>query len=708
MRHPHPTAAGRLLAAGLGMLGLTLGAGAAFTCEHCAPASHEAAAMTAALVSVTVRPSERDVVESALHAAQQRLDAILAVPDRERTFDNTVRALDDLLAHLELDTNFTMFMAYVSTDADERDRGQDAERTVTAWLIDLGQNEDLYRAVKSYADRGETLDPVDQRLLDHIMRDFRRAGMMLSASDRARLAELQKEISELQIEFNANIREDDSRVPLLRSELWGMSDEFIAGLEESNGVYLVGLSYTQFLPVMDQCESEATRQKLWIAYKRRGGQANVRALEEILERRAEAADLLGYDHPADYEIEVRMAKEAENVLAFYERLRPMVREKAKRDYAELVAAKRAHVDDPDATLHPWDTNFYEKKLMREKYAVDSEKVREYFPMEAVTEGLFSITQSLYGLEYRNVTDRAASKGVPLWHEDVELYEVWDKAASSLLGMFAVDLHPRANKYSHAAQWGLAQHKVWADGSVNLPFAALVCNFTKPTADKPSLMSHDEVETYFHEFGHCLHTILSDSKHWRFAGTGVERDFVEAPSQMFENWVWDGDVLRTFARHYKTGEAFPDALLDGMLKARNLGSGMKAERQFFYGLYDMSLHVDPEGDVDTTELAHRLWAEDGENVELYDPVPNTWFQAAFGHLMHYNAGYYGYQWSLVYACDMFQRFKELGMLDPAAGRYYREKILAAGGTQDGLDLVRGYLGREPDMSAYLRHLGLDEE
>jgi Zn-dependent oligopeptidase len=276
----------------------------------------------------------------------------------------------------------------------------------------------------------------------------------------------------------------------------------------------------------------------------------------------------------------------------------------------------------------------------------------------------------------------------------------------MLGVFSIDLHPRQNKYGHAAQWGLAQHKVWSDGRETKPVAALVCNFTKPTPDKPSLLSHDEVETFFHEFGHCLHTILSEGETFRFSGTGVERDFVEAPSQMFENWVWDADVLRTFARHYETDEAFPDELLAGMLAARHLGSGMLAEHQFFYGLADMAYHTTTtsDGAVDTTQKGLDLF----EEVELYDRVPETFYQASFGHLTGYEAGYYGYQWSLVYACDMFQRFKELGMLSPSAGLYYRQKILGRGGTLDGLDLVRDYLGREPDMSAYLKHLGLEVE
>jgi Zn-dependent oligopeptidase len=324
------------------------------------------------------------------------------------------------------------------------------------------------------------------------------------------------------------------------------------------------------------------------------------------------------------------------------------------------------------------------------------------------EGLFSITQSLYGITYKEVTAVDDSASRPLWHPDVRLYQVWDDASGERLGDFYLDLHPRLDKYGHAAQWGLAQHKRWSDGRVTRPVAALVCNFTKPTDEKPSLLTHDEVETLFHEFGHCLHTILSEAPYWTMAGTNVERDFVEVPSQMFENWVWDADILASLARHYETGEPLPASMLEGMLAARHLGSGLRAERQFYYGLFDMTCHLDDDGVVDTTKLAGDLWGSAGEGVELYAAVPEIWFQAAFGHLTGYQAGYYGYQWSLVYACDMFQRFEELGMLDPKAGSFYRRQILARGGTMDALDLVQAYLGREPDMGAYLRHLGLEDE
>ncbi len=648
--------------------------------------------------------SEESPVAAALQKARYGLEKIVAIPDGRRDFANTVAALDDIIVQLRLDTEFLQFMAYVSPDTDLRDRGHRAEQDVQDFVVELGKREDVYKAIKAYADTNPDLEGEEKRLLEHTLRDFRRSGMALSESDREKLTTIQKEINKLSLEFEKNIREDDTRVPLTKDELKGMTDEWLETQPITEGVYLVGLDYPSFLPVMDYCEVEATRQKVWTLYKRRGGQKNVKLIEKIIELRAQAADLLGYEHPADYETEIKMAKSADNVLKFYEMLRPQLRKKALLDFAEYQHAKREHTGDENATLQPWDQSFYEKRLMRDKYAVDSEKVREYFPLNRVIDGLFSITQSLYGLKYEDVTSEAKERGFDLWHEDVRMFEVTDKDSGEVLGEFFIDLHPRPNKYGHAAQWGLHPRKEWGDGRVQKPVAALVCNFTKPTADKPSLLSHDEVETFFHEFGHCLHSLLTEVKYGEFSGTSVARDFVEAPSQMFENWVWDAKVLGTFARHYKTDEAFPDELLQGMLKARHLGSGMKAEHQVYYGMVDMTYHLQPEGKVDTTAIGLALFGE----IELYDPVPHTHFQAAFGHLTGYQAGYYGYLWSLVYAQDMFQRFRELGMLDPEAGKYYRQKILARGGTMDEIDMVRDYLGREPKMEPFLRHLGLDVE
>jgi len=645
-------------------------------------------------------------VDTAFKRADDAVAAIVAIPDANRTFQNTVGAIDDLLARLEDETSMVQFMGYVHPDQAIRDAAQATEERYGNWLIDLGKREDLYKAVQTYAATKPELEGEEKRLLDFLLRDFKRNGMSLTADKRAQLTEIQKEINKLNIEFAKNIAEDQTTVPLTRDELKGMPEDFINGLKQADGIFLVGLANPSYMPIQESCEVETTRQKMWLAHKRRAGTKNVAILEKSLKLKAQAAQLLGYDSESAYQAEIRMAKDVDTIKEFYAKLRPLVRKKAEKDHAELTAAKREHTGDSEAALQPWDYFFYNNHLLKTKYAVDSEKVREYFPLDRVIDGLFSITQSLYGLTYKDVTDRAGTSERPLWHPEVKLYEVSDKASGKVIGEFYLDLHPRENKYNHAAQWGLSQHKVWSDGRVTKPLAALVCNFTKPTEGKPSLLTHkEEVDTFFHEFGHCLHTIVSEAKFNRFSGTNVELDFVEAPSQMFEEWVWDPTVLATFAKHYKTGETIPTTLVESMVKARNVGSGMDAETQFFYGLTDQVYESTSDGIVDTTNAAHKLYPQ----VTMFGKMPeHTYYQAAFGHLMNYSAGYYGYMWSLVYASDMAVRFKELGMLDPEAGMYYRRKIISRGGTRDAMDMVKDYLGREPRLDSFLKHLGLEAE
>jgi thimet oligopeptidase len=646
-------------------------------------------------------------MDQAIADANAAIKAIIALPAHARNFDNTIGALDAVVANLENGTSMQMFMSNVHPDEAIREASTKAEEKYNNFMVDLWKREDLYKAVMEYANTKPSLQGEQKRLLEFVMRDYRRSGLTLPPEDRKKLAEVEKEIGALIIAFNKNTAEDESVVLLSKDELKGVPEDVLAGLPKNGDVYAVNMQAPTYLPVMENAELESTRQKTWMAHKRRAGKKNIAVLEKVLKLRAQQAALLGYENNADFEIEVRMAKEPQNVRDFYAKVRPLVREKARLDFEEFQSAKRQQSKNPEAALKPWDFAFFKNYLLKTKYAVDGTKVQQYFPMERVVEGLFSITQSLYGLEYKDVTaTRGGTVDRPLWHPDVKLFEVYDKATKKMIGEFYLDMYPRENKYNHAAQWGLVQHRVWPDGKVTTPLAALVCNFTKPTSgaggDKPSLLQHSEVETFFHEFGHCLHTIVSEAHYHRFSGTSVERDFVEAPSQMFENWVWDAQCLGTFARHYQTGEPLPPSLLEGMIAAKNLGSGLDAENQFYYGLTDLNYESTKDGVVDTTKMQADLYSE----TQLYNFRPDgTYYQASFGHLMHYNAGYYGYMWSLVYASDMFQRFKELGMLSPEAGKYYKDKIIARGGTKDGMDLVRDYLGREPNLDAFAKELGL---
>jgi len=643
-------------------------------------------------------------VDAAIAAAEKSVAAIVAIPKAKRTFENTILAIDDLNTKLDTETSPFIFLQNVSGDAKERAAARAAETKLSGFGIKLGKREDLYRAVTDFGERKIKLSGEDGRFYLHLQRDYRLSGMTLPKAKRDQLSALENKVQKLEQDYSTNIYEDPTTIVLAPEELKGVPEDVLGELEKANGLYLVKPDGPIYSSILDYAESPLTRQRVWTSFKRRGGEKNVKLLEDALKIRSQIASLLGFKTWVDYVATTRMAKNSANIAKFYTELRPLVRKKAQLDYDEFLAAKLKHTGATEGRLYSWDYSFYNQLLLKEKYAVDSQKVSEYFPLTQVFQGLFNVTSSLYGITFTDATPRAKALGLqPVWHPDVKLWEVADKASKKVIGHIYTDLFPRENKYNHAACWGLRPRKVWPNGTVQTPVAALVCNFTKPTADKPSLMTHEEVITFFHEFGHGLHNVLTETKLGRFSGTAVALDFVEAPSQMFENWCWDPGVLSGFAKHYKTGEVLPAETIAGMVRARTLGSGLDTEHQIYYGMNDQAYHVAPGGKIDTTKTGIDLLAK----LELMPRPEGTFYQASFGHLMSgYEGGYYGYLYSLVYAQDMQTRFAEKGILSPEAGMYYRKKILARGGSMDELDLLRDYLGREPQTAAFKKHLGLD--
>ena len=634
----------------------------------------------------------------AMAEANQSIEAIVAIPENQRTYENTVLAIDDMHARLDAGIGMPLFMAYVHTDSTMRDVSRAAYQDYSDWLVELGKREDLYEAVRYVADSDPNLEGEHARFLKFTLRDYRRAGMDLTPEQRAELTTVEKKINELSIEFDRNITADETVVLVEADELKDMPQDWLDSRTTIDGLYVLGMDYPTIIPILDHCPNAETRQKIWLARKRRA-KRNIEILENLLALRAKQASMLGYAHASDFENEIRMSGSAQAVSDFYATLQPLLRQKAEQDYVLVQEAKRSDTGDAEAIIKPWDFGYYMERIRERDYEVDSNVVREYFPFEKVRDGLFEITQNLYGIDY---VPMQAPADAPLWHEDVEFFKVIDRHTGDTLGEFYMDMYPRDNKYGHAAQWGLVPRKAWTENAVQMPVAALVCNFPKPTSDRPSLLTHDQAETFFHEFGHCLHTILTESETARFAGTGVERDFVEAPSQMFEAWVWSPETLPMLSGHYETGKPLPPELLERMIAAKSLCSGMMDETQVFYGMTDQVFHTDPEGDLDTTQVGKDLYGQ----CTMLEGVDGTWFQASFGHLTGYQGGYYGYLWSKVFAKDMEQRFEELGMLDPEAGAYYRKNVLGRGGTVDASEMLQDYLGREPRMDAYIRSIGME--
>jgi thimet oligopeptidase len=644
-----------------------------------------------------------DQIEKAQQDAIARADAIVAEvvaqPSGSRTFANTLLRLEDAADLTEQIYGRYGFMAYVAEDADVRAAADVMREALEKYEIELGFREDLYEAVLDYSrtPEAQALTGEDRRLLDWTLRDYKRDGFGLPAEQRGKVRELKQRLVELDIAFRRNIDTYEDAILVSREELAGLPDAYIDSLktEDNDGAtrYRVSLDYPEINPFLDNAESEARRHEIMIKNYRKGGPDNIKLLEEAIAVRDELARLLGYDSWAAYVLELRMARTQATVEDFLTDLRAKVSAKRDRDLEGLREAKRAHTGNAAAELELWDWRFYHNYLMKTRFAVDPFEVAKYFPLDAVLDGLFHTMQTLLSVRFEEVTPANA------WHPDVKLYRIDDAVDGREVGHFYMDLFPRANKYGHAAAFTLVGGRRLPDGSYQQPVSAIVANFTKPAETQPSLLRHTEVVTLFHEFGHILHQTLTASERLRFSGTRTERDFVEAPSQMLEHWVWRPEVLAGFSRHIETGQSLPQDLLDSMLAAKNLNSGVFTTRQLYFAELDMAYHGGG-GDKDTTAIAAELHPISG-----FVAPPETYWQAGFGHLFGYDAGYYGYKWSEVFADDMFTRFEAAGPLNQELGVEYRRQVLERGGAVDGDVLVRDFLGREPNSDAFLKNLGL---
>ncbi|HVA85488.1 MAG TPA: M3 family metallopeptidase, partial [Candidatus Saccharimonadales bacterium] len=645
--------------------------------------------------------SVESATEDALRRANRLVDEAASgatAGDDAPSFKRTLRPLDEALGEAAVGFGRGAFMGHVHPDREVRDAGSAAEERLAKWRVELPFRDDLYRAVRAFAETPEAaaLRGERQRLLDHWLREFRRAGQELSESERAELRALRARLVELEVTFQRNIGEFHDHLELTREELDGLPDSYVERLRPGSraDTYLVSLEYPDVVPFMEQAQRRDLRERLEFKEWTKALETNQPVLAQALSVRRRVAELLGYPSWAHYAIEVRMAKEPAAVRRLYEELVPAVTLKASDERAELTAALLAETGDD--VLRPWDFRYYDAQLRRTTYGVDSSTVAEYFPLGQVMDGLLELTGDVFGLSFRLVEDARA------WHPDVRLYEISDRGTGRRLGYAYTDLFPREGKFTHAAAFPLVVAHRNASGRRVTPISAIVANFTPPSGDRPALLRHDEVTTLFHEFGHILHMSLSQAEFVRFSGAETESDFVEAPSQIMEHWSWNADILRRFARHYRTEEPIPVELVDQLVAARNLDVASKALRQVYFGQVDLAFHGEEEP-VDLHAIDRASYAVTG--LPFHE---DTFFAASFGHLMGgYDAGYYGYLWSKVFGDDMFSRFEAEGITSRAVGSDYRRHILEPNGSDDAETLLRRFLGREPSNAAFLRQLGLTE-
>ncbi|MGZ8755321.1 MAG: M3 family metallopeptidase [Acidimicrobiia bacterium] len=636
----------------------------------------------------------KKVVADAIAGAEQAVRAVVAV-EGSRTFENTIRPLEEISVALQDAYGRGPFLGNVHPDERVRETAREAEEELEKWQVELSFRPDLYLAVKDYSgtDEATHLDGEAQRLLAFLLRDFRRAGHELSPDDRAEVQRLRERLVELEVAFQRNIAEYEDYLEVTPDDLTGLPDDYQERLDRgTDGSLRVSMAYPLVIPFMEQAERRDLREALSFKFSSRAVDANRPVLKEAVEARERIAQLFGLDSWAHYQMDEKMAKHPAAVESFYAELIPSLSERGRAEIdvmAEMLAA-----DTGSRDLQSWDWRYYDTQLRKREFGIDTNEVAEYLKLEDVIAGMLHLTAGVFGLTYQPVPEARA------WHDDVLLYQILDSTSGEHLAYFYADLFPREGKFSHAAAFPLYPGHRSSTGTYLRPISAIVANLTKPTDDRPALLQHTEVETLFHEFGHILHMSLTKADFTRFSGANTEWDFVEAPSQIMEEWCWQPDVLQTFARHYQTGDPIPKELVRDLIRARHLNVALHTLRQVSFGVFDMGLHG--PGDHSDLDLIH----ERAETVGLLPPHEGTFFPASFGHLLGgYDAGYYGYLWSKVYGLDMFSRFAEQGVTSPKVGHQYRREILEPGGSLDGDQLLRNFLGREPSNEAFLHHIGI---
>ncbi len=617
-------------------------------------------------------------VNEACGAGLLRAKARVAELEKRKADLAWLAAFDDLNSLTEDAYYPISFIGNVHTDKAVRDAAQACDLLWQDFSSTLSQNEVIYSRLKALSAK----DPIDVQMRRLSMENFEDSGVSLPKAKRERAKAIADRMTALSLDFDKNIRESSTKVVYREDELKGVPEDVVARAKRDDaGLLLLGLDYPTYLPVMESAEDGMARERMWRAKQREGGEANLRLLSELVTLRKEYAQLFGFDNYADFVLRRRMAQDARRANRFLDELRSVVEDAERREISQLRESKAQHLGQAKAKLERWDVLFYEERIKRERYSVDQNHFRGYFPPQDSLRFVMGIAERMFGVRYTRVEGR-------YWHPEVQAYAVTDAATGRPLAGLMVDLYPREGKYNHAAVWGLRGSATRGQG--RLPQAALVVNF-----DRKGL-SLDELETLLHEFGHALHNNLSATRYSSLAGTSTPRDFVEAPSQMLEDWVYDPKVLANFAAACTTCKPVPTELIEAAVKARDYGKAVRYSRQHLYATYDLALHGPTAPDPMNT------WSG-MEGATPLGHVSGTRFPAGFGHVAGgYAAGYYGYLWSEVLARDMRTAFAA-DRLSPVTGARYRRAVLAQGGQQQPAEMVKRFLGRESNADAFYQYL-----
>jgi len=648
-----------------------------------------AAAAPATAVNWTLSAEQiKTSCTAAIARGQARLKALLAAHG-PRTFGNTVLPLENLTSDLNDTTVAQQLLFYVTTDTGVQQASRDCNDAQSAFFTDLAANPHLYTALAA-ASRSNTAKDVYQRKLTSSWLDtLKRSGAGLTAANRAEFVRLSKELTDLESTFAQNLGNDATTIEITTAQAAMLPAGLTAGLKPATGGGLIlPVNESTVTPFLQNETDESARQTYYLAYNNREAVANMPLLERAIAVRDRLAHLLGYETWAAYQLSNRTAKTPQRVETFLNGLDKSLLPKAQAEIARLTALKASNTGNAAAVLHPWDFAYYDNVLHKTQYAVDTNQIRQYFPVQHTIDAVLNIYHVLLGVNFKQVIPNDA------WNPDVLEYSVTDTATGRFIGNTYFDLYPRPHKYGHFANFPVMPVRRLANGSYRPPFAAIVGNWPQPAPGQPALLSHDDVVTFFHEFGHNLAALLATAP-YETLSSGFVRDFVEAPSQMLENFMWQPSVLKQVSSNWQTGQPLPDDLIASLIASRYVDYAYSTTRQIMYAQIDMVYHTSGPH-VDTTAVWDRLATE----LTPMAVPPEVHPQASFGHLMGgYDAGYYGYLWSKVYAQDMFTVFLQGGLENPAVGMRYRRDILQPARTYDPDTEVKRFLGRAMNPNAF---------
>lgn len=644
--------------------------------------------------------------EYAQKRAQKDLDILIAFDKQQRTFDNTAGALDKIGGDFAHTRDVISVLEMVSPDADIRKTAHEQIIAMNVFAVDAFSNKKLYNAFKDYVESNaqqENLNAEQRYFLQETMRDFVRDGLDLSDEKLEEVKNLKKELSALALNFETNINTDKSTVSVSKDELHGCDEHFINNLRrDDSGMYVLGCDYPTYAEVMEHCTVESTRKKLYFAYNNRAYPQNKTLLEKMIAQRDVLAKKLSFASYAALDIDGKMAQNPERVEQFITDLGAKAHKKSQQELAAFAQDLPDGVScDESGKYNLWDLSYIKAYYKKKHFNIDEREIAEYFPVQKAIAGVFDIYQQFLNLDFK------LTKPAWAWHDDVQLIEVHDKDSNRLRGYIFLDLYPRDDKYSHACHCGLVQttQRQLPDGTIdfNPSVALVIANFPQATVDRPALLKHRDVETFFHEFGHAMHFLLGSTELVSFSGTNVKWDFVEMPSQIFEEWMFDKQLLKNMGSHYITGKPLSDEFIAKLIDLKKFDSGMFVERQCWLSMISLAYYKEG-GQKDTDAIAQDFAKKMMPHIRFEH---DTHMQASFGHLTGYGAKYYCYMWSKVFALDLFYVIKKQGLLDAKAGKVFVDKILSKGGSVDPNTLLKDFLGRAPSQDAFFKDLGISQ-